>query len=57
MSIAMLVGLAVVAQGRLVTFDNTKARLDTNGAIMNAHDGPTQVQFLVYTHIIALCVI
>ena len=27
---------------RLVTFDNTKPRLDASGAVLTAHDGTTQ---------------
>jgi hypothetical protein len=37
-----LLALATPAAGKLVTFDNTKPRLDSNGAILRAHDGTTQ---------------
>ena len=40
-----LAGLSLVARpclGKLVTFDNTKPRLDSTGAILKAHDGTTQ---------------
>ena len=40
----LLLSTAVVCStGKLVTFDNTKPRLDSTGAIINAHDGTTQV--------------
>ena len=38
----LLAGLVAVARGRLVTFDNTKPRLDVNNTIINAHDGTTR---------------
>ena len=31
-----------VVTGRLVTFDNTKPRLDSSGSILKAHDGTTR---------------
>ena len=44
LGIALLsfVCLLMPVTARLVTFDNTKPRLDVNGSIINAHDGPTQ---------------
>jgi hypothetical protein len=40
--VGVVVMLAGTATGRLVTFDNTKPRLDVHGDIINAHDGTTQ---------------
>lgn len=46
----LLLSTAVVCStGKLVTFDNTKPRLDSTGAIINAHDGTTQVSTNVNT--------
>jgi hypothetical protein len=46
-AIALALALQVVvfvtpSAGKLVTFDNTKPRLDSEGAILRAHDGTTQ---------------
>ena len=37
-----LVAFAAPGASKLVTFDNTKPRLDSQGAILRAHDGTTQ---------------
>ena len=42
MALLLVAGLTATTQGRLVTFDNTKPRLDVNNSIINAHDGTTQ---------------
>ena len=34
--------LAAPCNGKLVTFDNTKPRLDSSGGVLKAHDGTTQ---------------
>ena len=39
MSLSLVLALICSVYGKLVTIDNTKARLDRNGKIVNAHDG------------------
>ena len=39
---ALALVLATPAAGKMVTFDNTKPRLDSDGAVLRAHDGTTQ---------------
>jgi hypothetical protein len=40
--VVALVAFAVPSASKLITFDNTKPRLDSQGAILRAHDGTTQ---------------
>jgi hypothetical protein len=40
--VSLVLVLPALCAGKLVTFSNVKPRLDSKGAIINAHDGTTQ---------------
>lgn len=40
--VSLALVLPALCAGKLVTFSNVKPRLDSKGAIINAHDGTTQ---------------
>ena len=40
--VVALVAFAVPSASKLITFDNMKPRVDSQGAILRAHDGTTQ---------------
>jgi hypothetical protein len=42
LQLLLAAGHVHLVQSRVITFDNTKPRLDTSGAVLKAHDGTTQ---------------